>query len=91
MSLDHATRRRLAERIVHPLVGQADVLHSLRSFLEREGSIAGAATATGAHRHTIRNHLDRVRELTGLDPRSLEDALQLRLALLLGSGEQESV
>jgi carbohydrate diacid regulator len=79
-----ASRRRLAERIVQPLRSQPEVLPSLQAFLSSSCSISVTAEATGQHRHTIRNHLDRVRELTGLDPRSLDDALQLRLALLLG-------
>jgi carbohydrate diacid regulator len=79
-----AGRRRLANRIAQPLRAQPDVLLSLQAFLRSSCSVSAAAEATGQHRHTIRNHLDRVRELTGLDPRSLDDALQLRLALLLG-------
>lgn len=82
-----ASRSRFAERIVQPLRGQPEVLLSLQAFLSSSCSISATAEATGQHRHTIRNHLDRVRELTGLDPRSLDDALQLRLALLLGLPE----
>jgi carbohydrate diacid regulator len=81
---DSSSRRRLAERILQPLRGQPDVLLSLEAFLTSSCSVTATADATGQHRHTIRNHLDRVRALTGLDPRSLDDALQLRLALLLG-------
>lgn len=78
-----ATRRRLARRLLQPLRAQPEVLDSVLSFLEADLSLTAAARATGLHRHTIRSHLERVRDTIGLDPRSLDDALQLRLALLL--------
>lgn len=83
VALDRATRARHAERLLHPLRSQPDVLESVRSYLECDRSIAAAGTRIGVHRHTIRHHLERTRELVGLDPRSLEDAMQLRLALLV--------
>ena len=89
VTLSQDTRRRLSARILQPLRNQSEVLASLEAFLECDRSIAGAADRTGLHRHTIRHHLDRVRDLTGLDPRSLEDALQLRLALLVTPGGSE--
>jgi carbohydrate diacid regulator len=58
-------------------------------MLRANCSVAGAANSTGVHRHTIRNHLDRARDLTGLDPRVLEDALQLHLALLIERHDSE--
>lgn len=80
-----ATRRRLADRIVQPLRAEPGLLQSLRAFLDSNCSFASAAESTGLHRHTIRNHLQRVHELSGLDPRAVDDALQLRLALLIES------
>lgn len=77
------SRQRLALRLLDPLVGQHDLLDSLRAFLRADLSVGRAATRAGVHRHTIRNHLDRIHELTGLDPRALDDAVQLRLALLI--------
>lgn len=77
------SRERLAARLLQPLTEQKDLLESLRAFLRANLSIGDAATRAGVHRHTVRNHLERIQELTGLDPRSLDDAVQLRLALLV--------
>lgn len=76
-------RQRLARRLLEPLTDQQDLLDSLRAFLRANLSVGEAADRAGVHRHTIRNHLERIHELTGLDPRILEDAVQLRLALLV--------
>lgn len=77
------TRRRLAQRIVQPLRHQPEVLESVQAFLDASCSFTVTANQTGLHRHTVRSHLERARDLTGLDPRVLDDALQLRIALML--------
>lgn len=77
------SRQRLARRLLHPLADEHELLDSLRAFLRANLSIGEAANGAGVHRHTIRNHLERVHQLTGLDPRALDDAVQLRLALLV--------
>lgn len=77
------SRKRLAARILQPLRAQHELLDSLRAFLGADLSIAAAASRAGVHRHTVRNHLERIHDLTGLDPRTLDDAVQLQLALLI--------
>lgn len=76
------SRRRLARLVLSPLQQQPVVLQTLSAYLSSDMSVARAADVLGIHRHTVRNHLERVRELTGMDPRSLEGAVQLKLALL---------
>lgn len=78
-----SSRRRLAARLLDPLHHQQELLDSLHAFFHADLSIGDAATRAGVHRHTVRNHLERIQELTGLDPRALDGALQLRLALLI--------
>lgn len=82
-----STRHRLADRLLQPLRAHPDILRSLQAYLATDGSVATAADSMGLHRHTIRNHLERARELTGLNPRSLDDALQLRLAVMIDSDQ----
>ncbi|HUG41346.1 MAG TPA: helix-turn-helix domain-containing protein [Longimicrobiales bacterium] len=77
------SRARLAARLLDPLRGQQELLDSLRAFFHADLSIGAAASRAGVHRHTVRSHLERIQELTGLDPRALDGALQLRLALLI--------
>ena len=76
-------QRRLAEEILRPLRDSGPLLDTVRAFLDADLSPALAAERSGLHRHTIRNHLDRARELTGLDARRLDHAVQLKLAFLL--------
>lgn len=77
------SRIRLARAILKPLLAVPAVLATVRHFLDADLSLGTTAERSGLHRHTIRHHLQRARELTGLDPRRLEDAIQLKLALLL--------
>lgn len=83
LAASDASRRRLAEELLQPLRSVPEVLKTVQTFLEADLSLGEAATRSGLHRHTIRHHLQRARELTGLDPRMLNDAIQLKLALLV--------
>jgi sugar diacid utilization regulator len=83
LSPSASAQLRLAEDILRPLRGSRSILETVRVFLDADLSLGLAAERSGLHRHTIRNHLDRARELTGLDPRKLENAVQLKLAFLL--------
>ena len=80
-------RLRLARQLLAPLLGSPAVLHTVRHFLDADLSLGATAERSGLHRHTIRHHLLRAQELTGLDPRRLDDAVQLRLAMLLTDAE----
>lgn len=78
-------REKFARQTLEPLQNAPDVLATVRAFLDSDLSLETTSRQTGQHRHTVRSHLQRARELTGLDPRVLGDALQLKLALLLSS------
>lgn len=61
---------------------QAAVLEeSLRVFLAENGSWEAAAAQLGIHRHTLRHRISRVEQLTGRDLSSMEDRVELWLAL----------
>jgi sugar diacid utilization regulator len=79
----NSARQRYALALLEPLRSVPDVMATVRIFLESDLSLEAAAKQSGQHRHTVRSHLQRAHELTGLDPRNLADALQLKLALLL--------
>lgn len=81
------SRLRLARAVLKPLHAAPAVLETVRFFLDADLSLGATAERSGLHRHTIRHHLQRARDLTGLDPRRLEDAMQLKLALLLTGAE----
>jgi sugar diacid utilization regulator len=81
------SRRNLASLVLEPLGEMPGVLGTLRVYLAANMSVADTAGQLGVHRHTVRNHLERVFDLTGLDPRSLEGAVQLKLALLVAASD----
>lgn len=82
---DERTRLDLAQRILAPLDSEADLLDTLRAFFEQSCSLARTAHALSVHRNTLGYRLDKVAALTDLDPRRFDDAMQLRLAMLVRS------
>ncbi|WP_178946195.1 helix-turn-helix domain-containing protein [Kocuria sp. TGY1127_2] len=57
----------------------ARIAMTVRQYLS-SGSVAEAAVAIPCHRNTVQNHLNRFRELTGIDPGIPEQAAQLVIA-----------
>ena len=87
LASDHpAEVRRFAAATVGPLVehdarNAAGVLDTLQAYLDHNCNMNATATAIFAHRHTVAYRLERVRELTGLDPHDHGDREQLGLGL----------
>ena len=78
--------RSFYEDTVAPLVRyeeqySTELLGTLESYLDNNCSIAATAQTVHAHRHTVSYRLDRVRELTGLDPFTSEDRERLGLGI----------
>jgi hypothetical protein len=59
----------------------ADLLGTLSAYLDNNCNMAATAGAIHAHRHTVGYRLERVRDLTGLDPLKSEDRERLGLGL----------
>ena len=77
-----AGARELADRALAGLAGQGDTLaESLLVFLAENGSWEAAAAQLGVHRHTLRRRIQRIEELTGRDLTSMEDRVELWVAL----------
>ena len=58
-----------------------ELLTTLEAYLAENCNMNATASAIYAHRHTVSYRLERVRELTGLDPMSSEDRERLGLGL----------
>src|SRR4051794_13209932 len=58
-----------------------DLVGTLESYLDQNCNMTATAAAISAHRHTVAYRLDRVKELTGLDPMQSEDRERLGLGL----------
>ena len=71
---------------VEPLVRydrqyRSDLLGTLDQYLASDCNMNATARAIFAHRHTVAYRLDRVRELSGLDPQISEDRERLGLGI----------
>jgi sugar diacid utilization regulator len=60
---------------------RTDLVHTLKAYLEANCNMNATAAAIFAHRHTVAYRLERIRELTGLDPMLSEDRERLGLGL----------
>ena len=78
--------RALHARCIAPALdsraGGAEMIDTVRAFLDEALSADAAAEALVVHPNTVRNRLHRYEALTGLSLRSLDDLFQIRLALL---------
>jgi sugar diacid utilization regulator len=86
MSEDPSELERFQEETVAPLIKydvqyETELLRTLETFLDADGSVAKTAERLFTHRHTIRYRLDRVRELSGLDVGSTDGRERLSLGL----------
>lgn len=61
-----------------------DVRDTLACYLERATSIESCARLLFVHVNTVRYRLRQVEQVTGLDPAAPDDALTLRMGLMLG-------
>ena len=78
--------RSFYEDTVAPLVRYdeaygSELVATLETFLEHNGATGAAASALYVHRHTIAYRLERVKELSRLDPALSEDRERLGLGL----------
>ncbi|GAB3247052.1 PucR family transcriptional regulator [Arthrobacter pigmenti] len=76
----------LAAEALDPLSGfdrqhDADLMRTLDSYLQLDGSVAAVAAAMGLHRNTVRYRLSQITDLTGYDPAVTADRVHLWLAL----------
>lgn len=78
--------RRFYAETVEPLVThdreyRTDLLATLESYLGNDCNMNATARAVYAHRHTVAHRLNRIRELSGLDPSAGEDRERLGLGI----------
>ncbi|CAN5750796.1 hypothetical protein BH24ACT25_BH24ACT25_11550 [soil metagenome] len=86
VSDDPQELRSFHEETVAPLVTyddeyETELLRTLETFLDADGSVASTAQQLFTHRHTVRYRLERVRELTDLDVSSSDGRERLSLGL----------
>jgi carbohydrate diacid regulator len=82
---DEGTKIDLARHLLSPLDHEPQLLETLDAFFVENCRPSLAATRLGIHRNALGYRLDKIASLTGLDARRFDDAVQIRLALLLRS------
>ena len=82
---DEHTKIELSLHLLGPLDHEPALLTTLDAFFAENCAPSATASALGVHRNTLSYRLDKIASLTGLDPRRFDDAVQIRLALVLRS------
>jgi carbohydrate diacid regulator len=82
---DENTKVGLARHLLGPLDHEPDLLQTLEAYFDEDCSQSATANKLSIHRNTLGYRFDKVQTLTGLDPRRFDDAVQVRLALVLRS------
>lgn len=80
---DERTKVDLARRLLSPLDHAPELLETLAVYFEEDCHPSRVASRLAIHRNTLSYRLDRITTLIGLDPRRFDDAVQIRLALLV--------
>jgi carbohydrate diacid regulator len=80
---DENTKAELAGRLLSPLNNEPELRHTLGLFFDQNCCPSSTARSLGIHRNTLSYRLDKVATLTDLDPRRFDDAIQIRVAMLL--------
>ena len=79
------TKIDLAKYLLSPLDQEPELLETLDVFFFENCCLSTTASGLSIHRNTLSYRLEKITSLTGLDPRRFDDAMQIRLALLLRS------
>jgi carbohydrate diacid regulator len=82
---DESTKVDLAKYLLSPLDHEPELLATLDAFFAENCCPSSTARQLSIHRNTLSYRLDKIFSLTGLDPRTFDDAVQMRLSLVLRS------
>ncbi|PSN10835.1 CdaR family transcriptional regulator [filamentous cyanobacterium CCT1] len=80
---DERTKVDLALHLLSPLDNEPDLISTLKVFFAADCALSSTAKQLCIHRNTLTYRLEKIASLTGLDPRHFDEAVQIRLALLL--------
>ncbi|MBI2355856.1 MAG: helix-turn-helix domain-containing protein [Candidatus Doudnabacteria bacterium] len=70
-------------RLLMKLLAEEYLLETLEIFFDKNMSLTQTAKELKIHRNTLLYRLDKIRKVTGLDPRKFNDAMELKVALIL--------
>jgi carbohydrate diacid regulator len=73
----------LAQQFLGIILADKDYLQTMRIFLEANMNLTDAAKQLHVHRNTLIYRLEKIKNESGLDPRRFNDAVQIKIGLLL--------
>lgn len=85
-NINSSEQKELTSSIVKPLVNTGygfELIKTLDQFLADNLNVSQAAKHLYLHRNTLVYRLSKITTLTGLNPRNFDEAMGLKLALLL--------
>jgi carbohydrate diacid regulator len=82
---DETTKIELAHYLLSPLDYEPDLITTVKTFFAENCCFSASAKQLYIHCNTLNYRLDKITSLTGLDPRNFDDAVKIRISLLLRS------
>ncbi len=70
-------------RLLMKLLAEEYLLETVEVFFDRNMSLTQTSKQLNIHRNTLLYRLDKIKKVTGLDPRKFNDAMELKVALIL--------
>src|SRR5581483_11651444 len=70
-------------RLLMKLISEEYLLETVEVFFDRNMSLTQTSEQLSIHRNTLLYRLDKIKKVTGLDPRKFNDAMELKVALIL--------
>jgi len=70
-------------RLLIKLLAEEYLLETVEVFFDRNMSLTQTSKELKIHRNTLLYRLDKIKKVTGLDPRKFNDAMELKVALIL--------
>jgi carbohydrate diacid regulator len=70
-------------RLLMKLLAEEYLLETVESFFDRNMSLTQTSKELKIHRNTLLYRLEKIKKVTGLDPRKFNDAMELKVALIL--------
>jgi carbohydrate diacid regulator len=83
--ISHQRKAELAIQLLKPLTDNEELSKTVEAFLGSGMNLTVAANKLHVHRNTLIYRLDKVKQVIGLDPRTFQGALQIKLGFMLSS------
>jgi carbohydrate diacid regulator len=71
------------KRMLSKLIAEDYLLETVDVFFDQNMSLTQTSSELKVHRNTLLYRLDKIKKITGLDPRKFNDAMELKVALIL--------